>query len=95
MLLKAKVFSIDNAQKIISDPIIQTCNDRKGTWRIKDEPAKSISGVPAKDPLKIQLVTQWFPITPKVWEIRNSMCLGEEETCCLYSVIELTKLSWM
>lgn len=37
-----------------------------------------IGAAPAKDPLKVKLVTHWFPITPRVQELENSSYLGEE-----------------
>ena len=43
-----------------------------GTQRTKSEkPIETISGVSAKDPLKIKLVTEWIPITPKSVKVRK------------------------
>ena len=67
-----------------------------GTWRTNgEEPIKSTGGVLTKDPLKVKSVTEWFPTTLKVWELGNSTYLEEEAVWCLYSGIELTKISWM
>ena len=40
-------------------------------------PIKCVSVVLGKNPLKVKSITQWFLITPKVWELKNYACILE------------------